>query len=84
MTGLCDESFDSTDERHQPTNDCEGRQVVSSEGFHNLVSLEEDVSERLVSVKNFQADVVIPFVDGQNTEQAAFTVNMNVVRIASR
>ena len=84
MTGLCDESFDSTDERHQPTNDCERRQAVFSESLHNLVSLKEDVSERLVSIKNFQADVANPFVDGQNTEQAAFTVNMDVVRIASR
>ena len=84
MTGLCDECFDSADERHQPTNNREWRQAVFSESLHNLVSLEEDVSERLVSIKNFQADVANPFVDGQNTEQAGFRVNVDVVRIASR
>ena len=76
--------LDSADKCQQSADNREGRQVVSSEGLQNLLPLKKDVSERLVSIKNFQADVSQVIVDGQDASQTCFTVNVEVIRITSR
>ncbi len=62
--GLCDGCFDSADERHQPSDNREGRQVISSKGFQNLIPLEKNIPERLASIESFHADVANSIVDG--------------------